>query len=371
MPKKIADKVRIEVFRTGTMTPMTGNAINFTAADLEAVAANYDPDVSRAPVVVGHPKTDDPAFAWIDGFEYDTDKDRLFADISDIDPAFGEAVQSGSYKNVSMSFYMPTAANNPVPGNLYPKHLGFLGAAAPAVSGLKPAEFATTDETQIVTFVGEMKTFGFSDVATIFRSLRDGWIEKFGLEEADKVLPSWRIEWVDDAEIKPEVTTPTSFSQPTSTLEPTMNPEELAALAAREKKVADGEKTLAANASKARHDGHVSFAETLITDGKLLPAQKNQVVGFLNAFPDDQEISFAEGEEKKPVATAFMDFLKAQPKVIEFGQVKIGDEPTGDANPLDVANAATAHRTEMAAKGVTVGVSESVAFVEKQQGTTS
>ncbi len=87
MPNKnTSTKARIEVFRTGTFTPMSGVAISYGADDLENIVSNYDFETAPAPIVVGHPKTDTPAFGWITGFEYDKDADRLFADLDQIDP---------------------------------------------------------------------------------------------------------------------------------------------------------------------------------------------------------------------------------------------------------------------------------------------
>ncbi len=74
------DTVRIEVFRPGTFTPMQGGSITYSAADLKAVADVYDRETAPAPVVVGRPSTDAPAYAWAEGFEYDASAERLYAD---------------------------------------------------------------------------------------------------------------------------------------------------------------------------------------------------------------------------------------------------------------------------------------------------
>ncbi len=141
----------VEVFRPGTFTPMAGSPISFTEEDLKALAAGYDADAHPAPAVVGHPKTDDPAFAWARAFRWDDGRKRLLADLGEIEPAFGEAVAAGRYKRVSLSLFTPDAPHNPKPGQYYPKHIGFLGAAAPAVSGLKPVQFSA-DEAGVATF---------------------------------------------------------------------------------------------------------------------------------------------------------------------------------------------------------------------------
>ncbi|XVN20902.1 hypothetical protein QZH46_11175 [Pseudomonas corrugata] len=64
------------------------------------------------------------------------------AEPQQIDASFAEQIAKGSYKKISASFYHPTAANNPVPGVYYLRHVGFLGAQPPAVKGLRPIELA-------------------------------------------------------------------------------------------------------------------------------------------------------------------------------------------------------------------------------------
>ena len=51
-------------------------------------------------------------------------------------------VKAGLYKRVSISAFPPQSAANRKPGRWDLKHVGFLGATAPAVPGLKPVRFA-------------------------------------------------------------------------------------------------------------------------------------------------------------------------------------------------------------------------------------
>ena len=46
----------IEIFRAGTHTDSHGTTLNFSESDVAAMAAAYDPALSAAPLVVGHPK---------------------------------------------------------------------------------------------------------------------------------------------------------------------------------------------------------------------------------------------------------------------------------------------------------------------------
>ncbi len=130
----------VHILTAGTFTDMHGNPVTFTAGDLSAIAANYRPDLHPAPVVLGHPVTNGPAFGWISAFA--AYRGELEAELDRLDPAFIAAVKTGRYATRSISLYPPDHPSNPRPGAYYPRHLGFLGAAPPAVKGLRPAELA-------------------------------------------------------------------------------------------------------------------------------------------------------------------------------------------------------------------------------------
>lgn len=329
---------RIEVFRPGTFTPMGGGNLTFSAADLAAIADAYDASTAPAPIVVGHPDADAPAFGWVDSFDYDSAAERLFANIRDIDPAFAELVKTGRFRKVSMAYFSPAQSHNPVPGTWYPKHVGFLGAAAPAVPGLKNAHFA--GEAGVV-FTAEFGSQGLEEAASLFRKLRDFFIDRFGLEDADKVLPSWQIEWLDEVDDvatgrfaappeKPE-TTPSKQKE-----EPAVDKQPDPAFAAREADLTEREKRIADREAAQVHSENVAFAEGLVTDGKLLPASRDKVVAILDALPAQASVSFAAGEDKIAPAAALKQVLEAQPKIVSFGAEDL-PEGAGDSKPAAFA----------------------------------
>lgn len=61
----------------------------------------------HAPIVVGHPDTDVPAYGWVDSFDFDTSAEQLFATVGCIDPAVAEMVQAGRFRKVSMAYLRP------------------------------------------------------------------------------------------------------------------------------------------------------------------------------------------------------------------------------------------------------------------------
>ena len=130
----------VEVFKAGQHKPMNGRSKNFPVSMLHEVADNYDREKHNAPIVVGHPKMDAPAYGWVERLY--VENDTLKADIDQVDEAFVEMVKQGRYKKISASFFGRNSPDNPIAGKYMLKHVGFLGAAAPAVKGLKPAEFS-------------------------------------------------------------------------------------------------------------------------------------------------------------------------------------------------------------------------------------
>lgn len=354
MPAEEPIKARIEVFRPGTFKPMEGDPITYSAADLRAIADAYDASGAPAPVVVGHPETDAPAFGWISKLEYDPAAERLFAELDEIEPQFADMVKAGRFRKVSMAFFSPSQSHNPVPGTWYPKHVGFLGAAAPAVSGLKPAHFAGKADVMFEAAFGER---GFEETASLLRSLRDFFIERFGLEEADRALPSYRIEWLGEMELEPKTGRPAfAAGKPPADPDPTPQPKKEPAVtksdpapdpafAAREAEISEREGRIAAREAALVHADNVAFAEGLVTDGKLLPALKDKVVTLLDALPGEASVAFAEGAEKISPAKALREVLKAQPKIVSYGRADLpegGDPAKGaafaaDGKPVDPA----------------------------------
>jgi hypothetical protein len=131
---------RIEIMRPGRFQAMGGAEYGFTEDNLRLAAVAYDAAKAPAPVVIGHPATNAPAYGWVKGMDFADG--TLGAYVAEMEPSFAETVKAGRYKKVSASFFGPNHSANPRPGVYYLRHVGFLGAAAPAVPGLKPVSFA-------------------------------------------------------------------------------------------------------------------------------------------------------------------------------------------------------------------------------------
>lgn len=130
----------VEIFRAGRHTNDAGEALVFSEADIQALAAGYNPALREAPLTVGHPQSNAPAYGWVKSLQATSDG-RLLMQASQVNPAFAQIVKEGRYKKRSASFYPPNHPNNPRPGNWYLRHVGWLGAQQPAVAGLPDVGF--------------------------------------------------------------------------------------------------------------------------------------------------------------------------------------------------------------------------------------
>lgn len=357
----------IQIFRAGRHTAMSGAELAFSDADLAATAAAYDPVLSEAPIVVGHPAHDLPAYGWIRGLEFADG--ALEARPDQVDPAFAEMVAAGRFKKISASFYPPESKNNPVPGVYYLRHVGFLGAAAPAVKGLRSPAFA--DDGDAVSF--EFGEWDDMANAQLWRSLRDWMIGKFGQDEADKVIPGDQVATIEQGaqdelrEAQAEVGAPSPAFSEFIHQETVVTPEEKAALEAENAQLrtqlAEAEAAARAMKTAQIHAGHAAFAESLVASGQLVPAQQAVAVALLDTLAaQETPVEFGEGDDAQPLIDAFKGFLSGLPKQIEFAETATNGKAAGadsvhaefaapsgysvDADSLAIHHKALAHQAQ-------------------------
>jgi len=309
---------RIEVFRTGTHRAMNGVEDTYTDTQLRLTAAAYDPAVYKAPVCIGHPTTDAPAWAWVQGLEFAGG--ILSAYVDDVEPAFAEAVRAGRYRNVSASFWRPDAPSNPKAGILSLRHVGFLGAVPPAVKGLATASFADAGE-EVLDFPGSDAPLSDVEVERLEHAARETTRRRAGK------APSKR-----DAD-----------------------------LATREAEIAAREAALARTEV-------ANFCDKLERQGRLLPAMRAMAEALIVAAPEAETVTFAEGEDPIPVRTGLMRFLGMVPPMVTFGEVAPVDprEDAGAPKPFDLPRGYRVEpdRAVMLARAEHIMKAEGVSFAE-------
>lgn len=352
---------RVPIFKPGRHTAANGTTLEFSEEQLAASIAAYDPKVHEAPLVIGHPKDNGPAWGWVSGLSFA--EGQVVAETAQVAPEFAEMVTAGRFKKRSASWYTPDSPSNPVPGVYYLRHVGFLGAQPPAVKGLGDVQFSE-DEEGVVEFADDAYSAGI--LATILRRMRDAWLAKFGQEEADATLPAFLIEDLEnEARRKREAnesTAPAFTEEPTMTAN-TLTPEQAAQLQAdledarnrvselegqtanfseREEALRAREHAAAVASIRADLDGHVKA-------GRLLPAHVAPLAEFMAGLPEDGEVvEFGEpvdGKTPKVSPRAFMaQFVAQLPKAVEFNEIAGGTGPSaGDLTGEQLAEKARAH----------------------------
>ena len=93
----------IEVFRSGKHTDSNGNTREWTTGDLDEIVSRYDSSHHEAPIVVGHPRDNSPAYGWVEAIK--REGNRLLAKLKQVMPEFSRAVKEGRYKKRSIKSY--------------------------------------------------------------------------------------------------------------------------------------------------------------------------------------------------------------------------------------------------------------------------
>ncbi|UXZ04841.1 hypothetical protein [Moraxella nasicaprae] len=306
--------IQHEIFIAGTRADNSGKEVTITPDDLNAIAQGYNPSFHEAPIVIGHPDDNAPAYGWVKSLSAKGDK--LYAEFGEMDAGFVDLVKQGRYKKISASFYPPKHPSNPKPESWYLRHIGFLGALPPAVKGLSPVSF--NDNSNGVVSFGEL-----SESEKLIFDIKSVFARFFNFSEApvsqdDNPNPSVstdepsKIATSGDKSDNPNPT-------PNNQSENTMNQDVTEALARAEKAEAELAKFKALQAKKERdlaNTQNANFAETLVKAGQIKPCDKDLLVQVLNfaEFPNDTTADFGEGDDKKPLAVALKEFLGNLPK---------------------------------------------------------
>ena len=327
----------IEVFYAGSHTDAQGRACDFTNGDLDQMVGNLT-TLGAAPLVIGHPKHDDPAYGWVS--EAKRDGERLFIKARDVNPAFEAGVNSGAYRNRSLRVAKTKDHGWRI------QHVGWLGAALPALEGMQPLSYAANAaDGETFDFAGEYSTASaLDDIQAVLRSLRESVIAKDGLEAADAMLPEWRIsaigasaERVRQAALAEPTSNPASpfFNQPTT------------GASAMSFTQADLDRTAAETEARVRAEAALQFTQqsaelaqlqaarqaerigVQITNwkacGQLLPAEEAGLAEFMAALEVSgaaREFSFtaagAAAATAKTPAQFFADFVAARGQLVRL-----------------------------------------------------
>lgn len=377
------DTYEIEILRSGTHTSSNGVTMHFGKEDLQEVVDNYNPANFKAPLIISHDTKGISDKDLVNSeFAYGVPKtlkivgDRVKAVFDHIAPEFVEWVRQKKLLAISPSFYTRDSVANPTPGKLSLRHIASLGKSAPAIKGMAPLNLSESMDgilcfSQAVQFNSESNTVEFADFtlrtqADLWRSLREWLIDQHDLETADRIVPSYALGTLTEEAIRPDaepwgvmqqidalmmrvaemerqINPParlTNYGEPegmTTDKENTDFSEAEARLNDREKQLAARELLIKQQENELRKAQLTDFAESLVKEGRLLPAHKKDVVEFMASLEEKGAIDFSEGKASQ--LDYLKKFLKALPKQVEFGEVA-GEKNATTADPEAIAEAA-------------------------------
>ncbi len=184
-----------DMFKTGTHRDTLGNEHVITPEIIRTIEAKFNESADDAPITVGHPKDNSPAFGWLkrvrsvaaDGVV------KLQGLGGQIVPEFAEAVGRGIYKKVSIALRPDWSI----------RHVGFLGGTPPAVKGLEAVTSFAADPGAIVFefAAGEMNFSAgwwvndkIRQLGHALQRLRDHFVETLGLEKTDDIISQYTID---------------------------------------------------------------------------------------------------------------------------------------------------------------------------------
>lgn len=319
----------IEIFRAGDYSAQGKGVI--TRSDLERVIRNYDPTYHEAPVCVGHPKDNLPAYGWIERLALDGD--TLLAKEKQVDPKFDEARKTGRFKKRSAAFYKDAAGNISAL-----RHVAYLGAQPPEVKGLADVQFSDKGREFIEVGFGEEESVA-DDQKTFNERLTAFFSELFkGSGSSTKTFTEDDVKRIVGEAVAP-------FQAKVTQLEADLQ-KQTTAFSEREQKIAGSEVKQRA----------IEAVNRLKSAGKWIPAFNKIGLGlvFDELAKTTTTVEFGEGNEKKqvtPLETLVL-FLEGLPKIVPAGTHYTGGNvrPAAGTTGDPLTDAAKARQKE---KGIT------------------
>lgn len=334
----------VPLCRAGEWNGLTGKA-RVTSEDLRSVVDAYsDQEVDRARVKIGHLSGMNtalgdgaPAFGWVQNPRMDPDGVTLVGDLVDVPRKLGEIVGK-AYKNVSIEMRrnVKTPSGKTHPAVL--SGLALLGASAPAVKGLDdlvslyaseapdggPEDDCTESETVTISLGDAFDTIPtVPDVSHVAGdddtdspeppgaetegeptvAFLDQAREKLGLAKdatEDEILTALSEPPAPEAEAPVE-----QEPEPAPEQEPeTKSPETVTVSKAQWEDVTAQLKTLS---DKAKVEHQEKVLETALSEGRIVPAEREQWVTALSEAPQATEVLLSKLAPRVNMAEAGAD----------------------------------------------------------------
>lgn len=314
--------MKIPFLKTGKFTDVNGKEVTISKEKLDEIieaTKSFAYQDDSFPLVIGHPKLDDPAYGWVKKDQVINENGILVALAADedINEGFLDIVKKKLFKNVSVKLRKDNSI----------AHIGFLGAKAPAVTGLPSIAFAEDPESVELEFSEyEVSSWPFRSISRLFRNIKNYLIEKEGLEKANLLLNEYEIDETAQApRVFEKEKTNFSFSETEgenskTKIQNSKEEEEMKELDDAKIALAEKDSALAEVNAKLK-----AFQDQQTADA--IAAKKNEFIAFCES--DEVKIKIKDGEKDSIVATLMsLDEVEA----FEFGE---GDD-LQKVSPVDV-----------------------------------
>ena len=360
----------VEVFKAGKQTDSAGNERTWTEGDIKDIANKYNQqEKHEAPLVVGHPKDNAPAFGWVESLK--ANGKTLLAKFKQVMPEFVDAVKEGRYKKRSISLY----------NDLTLRHIGFLGAVPPAVKGLADIAFSEDDEITYEYSQDELESGKFNDSnnekgeKTMTKELEEKLAkaeadnksfsdEIAELKEASKKQAEKLAEY-EEAEKKAKETADHAEAEKKAKEEADKKEKKSEFEEATDKRIAAMEAELAVAKKQNRVSEYKEFVKDLHSQGKVVTECQDTLIDLMEALHDKGEMEFAEdGEVKKgDILSKFKEYLDKQPVIVDMKEVDTkGAKKKGEKS----ANDQLVELAEKLVKDEKMSYSAALAQVQKE-----
>lgn len=285
------DDLEVEAFSVGKHTSENGDTNTYTIDDLNNIADKYEKNKGSnpAPVVIGHPEMDSPAYGWIKGAKVKADK--LVLKLGELNKDFVDALKTGAYKTRSIAMY----ADGMI------KHLGFLGAYKPAIKGLAPFSFKENNQTILIYNFTEENMADEKTVNDLQKKV--AWYEKI-------------FAWLKTSDnfAEPPVEKPAEIPS-----QPAVNFAEFEAMKAENEALKNTIAEIEKKKTEKPPEDMRAFCESLVKEGLLRPVDVDIEVQNLELRQTSDKVKqFAEGEISS--VDKYKEVLRKRPKIVTFGE---------------------------------------------------
>lgn len=274
----------IEIFRAGKYPQG-----DVTESDLKIAEKNYDPKYFESPITLDHSENG-PVYGKVERIKLG-DKGSLWAKFRNVSSDLIDMVKSGKYTERSAEFYPNLDGKG-----FYLRAVSFV--PFPQVKGMAPITFS---ENEKINFpAGEylkFEEYRMPYVSRVFQNIRDFFIEKFGIETADKCIPSYAIDTLRDP-LEDETTRLYSEKNKkrTNKREDEVTEEEFVKFKEEsEKENAELKKKLQRYEESAKQSETIKFFDKMVENG-IEPKNKDLIVGFMGTLSDEKT-----GNEKSQI----------------------------------------------------------------------